>query len=167
MIIYDILLILQYQVSTTVMDLIVAFCMVSCLYLCLCCCVSMSLPNFRWIKIYNSDNVKRLNMTPVRSVWMFSLDCVQNSISVQCNEPLVCSTTVVSLSHWASTFVYSTMSRRNSSRGSVCTSWDLSFVTATQLHATFSKYANDILWRIIKMVILRVKFYRPSRWINS
>jgi len=32
MIIYDILLILQYQVSTTVMDLIVVFCIVSCLY---------------------------------------------------------------------------------------------------------------------------------------
>ena len=52
MIIYDILLILQYQVSTTVMDLIVVFCIVSCLYLCLPCCVSVSLPNFRWIKIY-------------------------------------------------------------------------------------------------------------------
>jgi len=52
MIIYDILLLLQYQVSTTVMDLIVVFCIVSCLYLCLPCCVSVSLPNFRWIKIY-------------------------------------------------------------------------------------------------------------------
>ena len=28
------------------------FCIVSCLYLCLCCIVSLSLPNFRWIKIY-------------------------------------------------------------------------------------------------------------------
>ena len=44
MIIYDILLILQYRVSTTVMDLIVVFCVVSCLYLCLRCCVSVSLP---------------------------------------------------------------------------------------------------------------------------
>jgi len=52
MIIGDILLILQYQVSTTVVDLIVVFCIVSCLYLCLCCCVSVSLPNFRRIKIY-------------------------------------------------------------------------------------------------------------------
>jgi len=34
------------------MDLIVVFCIVSCLYLCLPCCVSVSLPNFRWIKIY-------------------------------------------------------------------------------------------------------------------
>ena len=34
------------------MDLIVVFCIVSCLYLCLCCIVSVSLPNFRWIKIY-------------------------------------------------------------------------------------------------------------------
>ena len=34
MIIYDILLILQYQVSSTVMDLIVVFCIVSFLYLC-------------------------------------------------------------------------------------------------------------------------------------
>ena len=31
-IIYDILLILQYHVSSTVMDLIVVFCIVSCLY---------------------------------------------------------------------------------------------------------------------------------------
>ena len=46
MIMYDILLILQYQVSTTLMDLIVVFCIVSCLYLCLRC-VSVSLPNFR------------------------------------------------------------------------------------------------------------------------
>ena len=38
--------------STTVMDLIVVFCIVSFLYLCLRCCVSVSLPNFRWIKIY-------------------------------------------------------------------------------------------------------------------
>jgi len=52
MIIYDILLIFQYHVSTTVMDLIVVFCIVSCLYLCLRCCVSVSLPNFRRIKIY-------------------------------------------------------------------------------------------------------------------
>jgi len=34
MIIYDILLILQYQLSTTVMDLVVVLCTVSCLYLC-------------------------------------------------------------------------------------------------------------------------------------
>jgi len=34
------------------MDLIVVFCAVSRLYLCLRCCVSVSLPNFRWIKIY-------------------------------------------------------------------------------------------------------------------
>ena len=47
MIIYDILLILQAQVSTSIMDLIVVFCIVSCLYLCLRCCVSVSLPNFR------------------------------------------------------------------------------------------------------------------------
>jgi len=52
MIIYDTLLVLQYQVSTTVMDLIVVLCIVSCLYLCLRCCVSVSLPNFRRIKIY-------------------------------------------------------------------------------------------------------------------
>ena len=52
MIIYDILLILQYQVSTTVMDVIVVFCIVSCLYLCLRCCVSVLLPYCRWIKIY-------------------------------------------------------------------------------------------------------------------
>ena len=32
MIIYDILLILQYQVSTTVMDLILVFCILFCLY---------------------------------------------------------------------------------------------------------------------------------------
>ena len=44
-ILYDTLLILQYQVSTTLMDLIVVFCIVSCLYLCLRWCVS--LPNFR------------------------------------------------------------------------------------------------------------------------
>ena len=58
MIIYDILLILQYQVPTTVMDLIVVFCIVSCLYLCLCFCVSVSLSNFWWIKIYikNKDH---------------------------------------------------------------------------------------------------------------
>ena len=36
------------------MDLIVVFCTVSCLYLCLRCCVSVLLPNFRWIKIYIS-----------------------------------------------------------------------------------------------------------------
>jgi len=44
--------ILQYRVSTTVMDLIVVFCIVPCLYLCLRCFVSVSLPHFRWIKIY-------------------------------------------------------------------------------------------------------------------
>jgi len=43
----NISLILQYQVSTTVMDVIVVFCIVSCLHLCLRCCVSVSLPNFR------------------------------------------------------------------------------------------------------------------------
>jgi len=43
----DILLILQYQVSTNVMDLIVVFCVVSCLYLCVRCCVFVSLLNFR------------------------------------------------------------------------------------------------------------------------
>jgi len=37
----------KYQVSTTVMDLIVVFCIVSCLYLCFRYCVSASLPNFR------------------------------------------------------------------------------------------------------------------------
>ena len=36
------------------MHLIVVFCTVSCLYLCLFCVVSVSLPNFRWIKIYIS-----------------------------------------------------------------------------------------------------------------
>jgi len=35
-----------------VMDLIVVFCILSCLYLCLRCCVSVSLPNFRRIKIH-------------------------------------------------------------------------------------------------------------------
>ena len=39
MIIYDILLILQYQVSTTVMDLIIVFCIVSCLYFYACAAV--------------------------------------------------------------------------------------------------------------------------------
>ena len=44
MIMYDISLILQCQVSTTVMDLIVVFYTVSCLYLCLRCFVAVSLP---------------------------------------------------------------------------------------------------------------------------
>ena len=46
----------QYQVSTTVMDLVVVFCIVSCLYSFLCCCVSLSLPNYRRIKIYVNDS---------------------------------------------------------------------------------------------------------------
>jgi len=33
-------------------DLVVVFCIVSCLFLCLCCCVFLLLPNFQWIKIY-------------------------------------------------------------------------------------------------------------------
>jgi len=40
MIIYDILLILQAQVSTSIMDLIVVFCIVSCLLVLLCFCVA-------------------------------------------------------------------------------------------------------------------------------
>jgi len=43
MIIYDILLILQYQVSTTVMDLALFS---LCLYICLRCCVFVLLPFF-------------------------------------------------------------------------------------------------------------------------
>ena len=39
------------SVRHILMDLIVVFCIVSCLYLCLRCCVSVSLPNFRRIKI--------------------------------------------------------------------------------------------------------------------
>ena len=42
-----ILLILKYQVSTIVKDLIVVFCIVACLYLRLRYCVSVSVPNFR------------------------------------------------------------------------------------------------------------------------
>ena len=73
MIIYDILLILQYQVSTTVMDLIVVFCIVSCLYLCLRCCVSVSLPNFRWIKIYTK---RKQRPSPSHNVFQIFSDKV-------------------------------------------------------------------------------------------
>ena len=38
------------------------FCIVSCLYLCLRCCVSVSLPNFRWIQIY-------INVMSVKTVF--------------------------------------------------------------------------------------------------
>ena len=65
MIIYDILLILQYQVSTTVMDVIVVFCIVSCLYLCfalLCFCVAavLSVNKDLYIKMYRNDFLRIL-----------------------------------------------------------------------------------------------------------
>jgi len=80
MIIYDILLILQYQVSTTVMDLIVVFCIVglSCLYLCSHCCDFMLLPNFWWIKIHVKVGVQcdrlasdRRRRTSVELSWKY------------------------------------------------------------------------------------------------
>ena len=51
-----------------IMDLIVVFCIVPCLYLCFCCCVSVSLPNFRWIKIY-------IRCRPSSSAWEWAIIC--------------------------------------------------------------------------------------------
>jgi len=51
LIIYDILFIVQYQVSTTVINFVAVFAL---LYSCSRCCVFFILPYFRWIKIYIS-----------------------------------------------------------------------------------------------------------------
>ena len=51
MVICDILLILQYQVSTTVMVLVVVFALFVFMLALLCSCVA---PHFRWTKIYTT-----------------------------------------------------------------------------------------------------------------
>ena len=67
-IIYDILLLLQYQVSTTVMDLIVVFCIAFCSYLCLRCCVSDSalLTIVRVYKLYLLTNYISVSLSNFR-----------------------------------------------------------------------------------------------------
>ena len=62
-------------------SLIVVFCIVSCLYLCLCCYVSVSLPNFRWIKIYIKWPAHGTSTVPIVSAHFRSLLVIRVSAS--------------------------------------------------------------------------------------
>ena len=75
LIMYDSLFILQFQVSTTVMDLVAVFALFVFMLMLLCFCV---LPFFRWIKIYT---ISRKQYNTDRETRKLSASVVQSDVS--------------------------------------------------------------------------------------
>jgi len=84
---------------------------------------------------------------------------------------LVRPTTVSSLSHWASTFVYNTIVKWSASRGFVCDSWDLSCIVIC-FYDLFIWYLQSLLnlcwiniYKITFLIILNLT--EASLWFWS